>query len=124
MIKNKVEERKRKRKKIKMRIRKKIHGTAEMPRLIVNKTGKYIYAQAIDDDKGKTIASSSSLEKEIKGERVSAKNVEIAKKVGETIAEKLIKLGVEKVVFDRNGFIYHGKIKAIADGAREKGLKF
>jgi large subunit ribosomal protein L18 len=124
MIKNKVDERKRKRAKIKMRIRKKVHGTSERPRLVVNKTRKYIYAQAIDDDKGNTIAFVSSLEKEIRGEKLSAKNVEIAKKVGETIAEKLIKQGVKKVVFDRNGYIYHGKIKAIADGAREKGLKF
>jgi large subunit ribosomal protein L18 len=124
MIKNKVDERKRKRAKIKMRIRKKVHGTSERPRLVVNKTRKYIYAQAIDDDKGNTIAFVSSIEKEIRGEKLSAKNVEIAKKVGETIAEKLIKQGVKKVVFDRNGYIYHGKIKAIADGAREKGLKF
>ncbi len=124
MIKNKVDERKRKREKIKMRIRKKVHGTAERPRLVVNKTRKYIYAQAVDDDKGVTIAYVSSVEKEIKGERLSAKNVETAKKVGEIIAERLLKKGVDKVVFDRSGYIYHGKIKAIADGAREKGLKF
>jgi len=124
MIKNKVEERKRKRTKIKMRVRKKVHGTAERPRLVVNKTRKYIYAQIIDDDKGITLAHVSSIEKEIKGERLSAKNLEMAKKVGETIADRALEKGIDKVVFDRNGYIYHGKIKAIADGAREKGLKF
>jgi len=124
MIKDKLKERIRKRKKIKMRIRKKIVGTAERPRLVVYRSRKYIYAQIIDDDKGATLVAASSLEKGIKGDRLTAKNVEIARKVGNIIAERALEKGIKNVVFDRNGYIYHGKIKAVADGAREKGLKF
>ncbi len=124
MIKDKLKERIRKRKKIKMRIRKKIIGTPERPRLVVFRSRKYIYAQIIDDYKGVTLVAASSLEKDIKGDRISAKNIEIAKKVGNLIAERALEKGIKTVVFDRNGYIYHGKIKAIAEGAREKGLKF
>ncbi len=124
MIKDKLKERIRKRKKIKMRIRKKIVGTSERPRLVVFRSRKYIYAQVIDDYKGVTLVAASSLEKDIKGDKISAKNVDVAKKVGNLVAERALENGIKTVVFDRNGYIYHGKIKAVAEGAREKGLKF
>ncbi len=124
MIKDKLKERIRKRNKIKMRIRKKIVGTEERPRLVVFRSRKYVYAQIIDDIKGVTLVAASSLEKNIKGERNSAKNVEISKEVGKLIAQRALEKGIKTVVFDRNGYIYHGKIKAVADGAREQGLKF
>ncbi len=124
MIKDKLKERIRKRNKIKMRIRKKIVGTEERPRLVVFRSRKYVYAQIIDDIKGVTLVAASSLEKNIKGERNSAKNVEVSKEVGKLIAQRALEKGIKTVVFDRNGYIYHGKIKAVADGAREQGLKF
>ena len=124
MIKDKLKERIRKRNKIKMRIRKKIVGTDERPRLVIFRSRKYIYAQIINDLKGETIVSASSLEKEIKGDKNTAKNIEISKAVGKLIAERALEKGIKSVVFDRNGYIYHGKIKAVADGAREQGLKF
>ena len=104
---------------IRQGIRRKISGTAEKPRLSVFKSNKGIYAQIIDDDKGHTIVATSS--KEIGKAGV---NVETAKEVGLKLAEKASSNGVEKVVFDRGGYLYHGKIKALADGAREGGLNF
>jgi len=98
------------------------------PRLSVKKSNKYIYTQVIDDIKGITIASASSIEKEIleqiKKTQKSAKSVEAAKILGKMIAERAISKGVKEVIFDRGGSIYHGKIKALADAAREAGLKF
>jgi large subunit ribosomal protein L18 len=104
----------------KVRIRKKVAGTPDAPRLSVYKSLSHVYAQLIDDDSGKTIASVSSLKLDTKGK----KGMEVAALVGSEIAKAAKSLKVEKVVFDRNGFIYHGKIKAIADAARENGLKF
>lgn len=104
-------------------IRKKIFGTALKPRLSVYRSNRYIYVQAIDDEKGITIASSSSLLFKEKGAGVKL-NKEIAAKVGEDIAKKLLSKKIEKVVFDRNGFLYTGRIKALADAARKAGLKF
>lgn len=104
------------------RIRKKIMGTAERPRLHVFRSGKHIYAQVIDDLAGKTLASSSTLEKGNKGK--VGDTVEGAKKIGTDIAGKAKALKIETVVFDRGGFQYHGRIKALADAAREAGLKF
>ncbi len=124
MIKDKVELKKKRREKIKMRIRKKVWGTAEKPRLTVYKSNRYIYVQAIDDDKGHTIASASSLEKAFKEKGIKTKGISASKVVGEMIAQRLLEKGIQKVVFDRNGYKYHGKVKALADGAREKGLKF
>ena len=103
---------------------KKNKGTEERPRLVVFKSNRYIYVQAVDDSKGVTIASASSLEKEVKESLNSTKNIDAAKKVGELIAKRLIEKKIEKVVFDRNGYIYHGRVKALADAAREAGLKF
>ena len=106
------------RSKIKFRIRKNVNGTAERPRLSVFRTNKQIYAQVINDLTGTTLASASSLglEKMTKQEQ--------ARKVGELVAEKEKAAGVESVVFDRKGYLYHGRVKALADGARKGGLKF
>jgi large subunit ribosomal protein L18 len=107
------------RNKIKQRVRSKIQGTSERPRLTVFRSNKQIYAQVIDDTKGVTLASFSSL----KLEKNEAKKV-IAAKVGEQIAKNAIEAGVQTVVFDRNGYLYHGRIKELADAARNGGLKF
>jgi len=103
-----------------MGIRRKIKGTAERPRLSVFKSNKVIYAQVIDDTKGVTIAASSSVELDKKG----GVNLTISKNVGKKVAEKALASGVNAIVFDRNGSLYHGNIKALAEGAREGGLKF
>ncbi len=104
--------------KIKHRIRKKINGTASRPRLTVFRSNKGIYAQAVNDLEGKTIVSASS-----KGITEGTKS-EVAAKVGEAVAKKCIEAGITEVVFDRNGYLFHGRVKALADGARNGGLKF
>jgi len=106
------------------RVRKKISGTANRPRLNVFRSSMNIYAQLIDDTKGTTIASASSLCKEFKDQAKSGGNIEAAKIVGLLIADKGLSKGIENVVFDRGGYIYHGRIKALAESAREKGFKF
>ena len=103
------------------RVRAKISGTAARPRLSVFRSAKHIYAQIIDDVNGVTLAAASSMDKEFEG---LGSNKEAAKKVGEAVAKKALEKGVEEVVFDRSGYIYHGRIQALADGAREGGLKF
>ena len=103
------------------RVRGKISGTPERPRLNVFRSSKHIYAQVIDDTKGVTLCAASTLDKGFEG---ATGNADAAKKVGAAIAEKALKLGIENVVFDRGGFIYHGRLKALAEGAREGGLKF
>ncbi|HHP7240214.1 MAG TPA: 50S ribosomal protein L18 [Cyclobacteriaceae bacterium] len=108
------------RKKIKLGIRRKLSGTAARPRLSVYKSNKSIYAQIINDDLGSTLLSTSSPEI---GES-KTNNIEVSEKVGRTLAEKAIASGITNVVFDRNGYIFHGKVKALADGARSGGLKF
>jgi len=109
------------RKKRHKRVRSKITGTQERPRLNVFRSEKHIYAQIIDDTKGVTLCSASSLEKDFGG---SGSNKEGAKKVGKKVAERAVKNGIENVVFDRGGYIYHGRIKELAEAAREGGLKF
>lgn len=106
---------------IKHRIRKVVVGTATRPRLSVFRSNKEIYAQLVDDNTGTTLVSVSSRDKEIEA---TGSKLEIAKVVGKSIAEKANKAGVEGVAFDRNGFLYHGRVKALADAAREAGLKF
>ena len=106
------------------RVRKKVFGTTERPRLCVRRTGKYIYVQLIDDTLGKTILSVSSAISEVKNEVKSGKNIEAAKLTGSLIARKAMNAGIKKVVFDRSGYKYHGRIKAVADAAREIGLEF
>lgn len=109
----------------KIRIRKKISGTPEKPRLSVYRSLNNIYGQVIDDSTGKTLASASSLSKEIAEDIKSAKGKTARSKlVGKLIAQKAVEQSISNVVFDRNGFKYHGRIKAFADGAREGGLKF
>ena len=103
------------------RVRGKISGTKERPRLNVFRSAKHIYAQVIDDNAGATLCCASTLDKGFKG---STGNAEAAKKVGEAVAKKAVKLGITEVVFDRGGFIYHGRVKALAEGARGGGLKF
>lgn len=106
------------------RVRKKVYGTAERPRLSVFRSLNHIYAQVINDDLGITIAAASSLDPEFKATELSGGNVEGAKKVGELIGKRALEKGVSKVVFDRGGNIYHGRIAAVAEGAREAGLNF
>lgn len=110
------------RQKIRYRIRKKVSGTTASPRLTVFRSNSDIYAQLIDDQTGTTLAAASSRQKDITAQK--APKTEKSKMVGEAIALKAKELGIEKVVFDRSGYIYHGRIKAVADGAREGGLKF
>lgn len=103
------------------RVRGKVFGTPEMPRLNVFRSEKHIYAQVIDDTKGATLCSASSVEKDFGG---IGSNKDAAKKVGMKVAERAKEKGIECVVFDRGGYIYHGRVAALADGAREGGLKF
>jgi large subunit ribosomal protein L18 len=110
------------RKKIKMRIRKRIAGVASRPRLSIFRSNKDIYAQLIDDEQGHTIASASS--RMLSGEDCNLKKVDKAKKVGALLAGTAANSGIEEVVFDRGGYLYHGRVKALAEGAREGGLKF
>ena len=106
----------------KRRVRAKISGTAERPRLSVFRSNKQIYAQLIDDENGKTLVSASSREKDVVDEKVN--KIEQAVKVGALIAEKAKAAGIESVVFDRNGYLYHGRVKNLAEAARKGGLKF
>ncbi|HHU00432.1 50S ribosomal protein L18 [Xiashengella succiniciproducens] len=110
------------RNKIKVRIRSKILGTAERPRMTVYRSNKQISVQLINDKEGKTLVSASSLEKEIASQKVT--KTEQAALVGKAIAEKARTAGIEAVIFDRNGYLYHGRVKQLADAAREAGLKF
>ena len=112
------------RKKRHLRVRNKISGTPERPRLNVFRSNKQIYAQLIDDVNGVTLAAASTLDKELKGQIEYGGNKEAAKKVGEAIAKRALEKGIETVAFDRGGFLYHGRVKELADGAREAGLKF
>ena len=106
------------------RMRGKINGTAECPRLNVYRSNKHIYAQIVNDTEGKTLVSASTLQPDVKEGLEFTDNVEAAKKVGKVIGERAVQSGIKEVVFDRGGFIYQGKIKALADAAREAGLTF
>ena len=108
----------------KLRIRRKISGTVEKPRLTVFRTAKHIYAQVIDDSTGKTLAHVSTLSKDLKGSLDEGNKTEAAKKVGALVAKICLSKKIEKVVFDRNGYLYHGRVSALANAAREGGLKF
>ncbi|WP_026486955.1 50S ribosomal protein L18 [Caldanaerobius polysaccharolyticus] len=111
------------RKKRHLRIRKKISGTPDRPRLCVYKSLKHIYAQLIDDTQGKTLVYVSTLAPELRG-KVKGCNINSAKAVGELLAKKALEKGIKKVVFDRSGYVYHGKVKELADAARSAGLEF
>ena len=106
------------------KIRNRFTGTPERPRLAVFRSNSHIYAQIIDDTVGKTLVSASTLQKDVKAELENTDDVQAAAKVGTVIGKKAVEAGIESVVFDRGGYIYHGKVKALADAAREAGLKF
>ena len=106
------------------RVRKKIRGTGERPRLAVYRSIKHIYAQAIDDESGVTLAQASTVDKQLRTKLRSGADVEAAKAVGELIAERLKARGCETIVFDRGGYVYHGRVQALADGVRSGGLQF
>ena len=117
---SKIEARKRRH----SRVRKKVLGSQERPRLNIFKSLNHIYAQIIDDFEGKTLVAASSNDKELKGKIKTGGNVEAAKTVGGLIAKRAVDKGITKIVFDRSGYPYHGRVKALADAAREKGLQF
>lgn len=106
------------------RIRKKIKGTPQKPRLSVFRSAKHVYAQVIDDTAGATLVTASSVEKDFKAQDKFENKKAAAAHVGKLVAQRALDKGIKKVVFDRNGFLYHGRVKAISDGAREAGLKF
>ncbi len=106
------------------RVRKKVHGTTQRPRLAVYRSEHHIYAQVIDDTEGKTLASASSLEKEMRDELRTGADKDAATAVGKRVAERAVAAGVTQVVFDRGPYLYHGRVKALADAAREGGLDF
>jgi large subunit ribosomal protein L18 len=115
------------RQRIKYRIRKRVEGTEARPRLTVFRSVAHIYVQVVDDMTGRTVASASTVEPTVKGTmdtQARGGNVAGAKAIGKAIAERLLEKGVKRVVFDRNGFLYHGRVKAVADAAREAGLEF
>jgi len=105
-------------------VRKKVYGTASRPRLCVFRSAKHIYAQIIDDDAGETRVAFSSLSKELDRSTFYGRNVVGAKQVGQELAKRALAVGINTVVFDRGGYLYHGRVKALADGARESGLVF
>jgi len=112
------------RKKRHLRMRKNIVGTLERPRLNVFRSAKHMYAQLVDDTSGKTLVSASTVDKELKDKLQTGSNQEAAKLVGELVAKRAVEKGFESVVFDRGGYLYHGRVKALADSAREAGLQF
>jgi large subunit ribosomal protein L18 len=112
------------RSRIKMRVRKKVNGTADRPRMTVFRSNKQIYVQFVDDLSGKTLATASSLDKDVVEQMKGINKIEEAKIVGKLAAERAIAKGISSVAFDRNGYLYHGRVKMLADAAREGGLKF
>jgi large subunit ribosomal protein L18 len=110
--------------KVRARVRKKVYGTAEKPRLSVFRSLSHIYAQIIDDDNGKTLAAVSSFGKKAEAEIKGKKKSDVSKEIGKLLAQKAKSNGIERVVFDRNGYRYHGRVQAFAEGAREGGLQF
>jgi large subunit ribosomal protein L18 len=112
------------REKRRKRVRGRMRGTAQRPRLNVFRSLKHIYVQAVEDTTGKTLASASTLSPELRGNLKNTGNSEAAKRVGELIARKCLEKGIQKVVFDRNGYLYHGRVKALAEAARTGGLVF
>ncbi len=106
------------------RVRTKVNGTPERPRLNVFRSSKHIYAQVIDDQSGKTLVAASSLDSQLRSELDRGSNCEAARKVGSLLANRAVDKGIKNVVFDRSGYLYHGRVKELADGAREAGLNF
>jgi large subunit ribosomal protein L18 len=112
------------RRRIHRRIRAKVLGSPDRPRLCIYRSSKYTYVQIVDDMQRKTLAAASSREKEVRGDLKQAGNIQASKLVGKAIAERARAKGIESVVFDRGGYLYHGRVKAVAEAARESGLKF
>jgi large subunit ribosomal protein L18 len=112
------------RRRIHKRIRHKIAGNASRPRLCIYRSSMFIYAQIVDDAEGKTLVAASTAEKEVRGDLKQGGNIQASKMVGKAIAERAKAKGIKAVVFDRGGYLYHGRIKAVAEAARESGLKF
>ena len=112
------------RRRIHVRVRKKIRGSGARPRLNVFRSAKHIYAQVIDDDQGRTLASASTVDKEIREQNRNGGNLAAAKVVGSRVAERATRQGIKRVVYDRGGYVFHGRVKALADAAREGGLEF
>ena len=108
----------------KKRIRKKLIGTENRPRLCVFRSAKHIYAQLVDDSVGRTLVAASSMEKDVRQAPETTNKIAVANTVGKIVGQRALEKGVKQVVFDRNGFLYHGRIKAVSEGAREAGLKF
>jgi large subunit ribosomal protein L18 len=106
------------------RVRRRVTGNSKRPRLAVHFSGRHIYAQVIDDSAGKTVVAASTVEPEVKGNRRTNANVSMAEKLGKLVAERSLQKNIKTVVFDRGGFSYHGKVKALADAARAGGLEF
>jgi large subunit ribosomal protein L18 len=120
----KTEKRVEARRRVRVRIQHKVRGSEGRPRLAVFKSGRHIYAQVIDDASGRTLAHASSLDAGLKKEEKNGANVGTARRVGKLVADRAKEKGIARVVFDRGGYIYHGKVKALADAAREGGLEF
>jgi large subunit ribosomal protein L18 len=112
------------RRKVKRRIRQRVSGSAERPRLAVHRTIKHFYAQAVDDAAGKTLCSASTLDQEVKGKNAGGGNIAAAQAVGEVLAARLKENGIQAVVFDRGGRIYHGRVRAAAEALRKQGIRF
>ncbi len=119
-----IEQKRLARKRRHFRVRKKIHGTAQRPRLSVYRSLRHIYAQLIDDKAGHTLVSASTQEPSLRDQLSATMNKEAAQRVGEILAKRALERGIESIVFDRGGYLYHGRVKALAEGAREYGLKF
>ena len=112
------------RRRIHVRVRKKISGSGDRPRLNVFRSARHIYAQVIDDDQGRTLASASTVDKEIREANRNGGNLAAARVVGSRVAERATRQGIKRVVYDRGGYVFHGRVKALADAAREGGLEF
>lgn len=124
MYKDKVELKKKSKERIRKRIRKKIKGTSLRPRLFIFKSNRYLYAQAVDDEQGRVIASASTLEKEFREQQKNYKNIEASRALGEIMARRLKQKKITRIVFDRGAYPYHGRVKALAEAMRKGGLKF
>lgn len=124
MFKDKVIVKKKTRERIRRRVRKKIQGNSETPRVYVFKSNRYIYTQAIDDENGSVLASASTLEKEFRGKQKNTKNTEASKFLGEIMAKRLMQRKIKKIVFDRGFSPYHGRVKELAEAMRKRGLIF
>ena len=124
MYKKKTQLKKERKKNIRKRIRQKLNGTSERPRVVVTRSNRYLYVQAVDDNSGKVLASASTLEKDFREKNQNYKNIEASKKLGEIAAERFKKEKIKNIVFDRGACPYHGRIKTLAESMRKSGLNF